>query len=244
MNGGSRDFQDAAARARRILHGRRQGRRLRQGQKAVLAAGLESLAVALPEAGRADPAGWFGRRYRAWWLEVGFGGGEHLAWQAARHPDVGLLGAEPFVNGVVSLLGHVGRAGLANVRIHPDDARDLIDALPDATIARAFVLHPDPWPKARHHKRRFVAADNLDRLARVMADGAELRLATDDLDYLDWMLEHTLAHPGFRWLARGPEDWRVRPVDWPPTRYEEKAVAAGRRAWYLRFERRARPSAG
>ncbi|MGE0724574.1 MAG: tRNA (guanosine(46)-N(7))-methyltransferase TrmB [Alphaproteobacteria bacterium] len=207
----------------------------------MLTDGLERVAIALPEAGaRVDPAAWFGRPYGAWWLEVGFGGGEHLAWQAARHPDVGIMGAEPFVNGVVSLLGHLRRDAIANVRIHGDDARDLIDALPDAVLARAFVLFPDPWPKTRHHKRRFVGGANLDRLARTLADGAELRIATDDPPYLEWILFHALAHPAFRWLADGPQDWRERPDDWPPTRYEEKAAADGRRSWYLRFQRRPR----
>ena len=226
---------------RRILYGRRQGRRLRAGQKALLTGGLERFSVRLPSPGeRVDPATWFGRSYAEWWLEVGFGGGEHLAWQAEHHPDIGILGAEPFVNGVVSLLGHVRRAGIENVRIHDDDARDLIDALPDASLRRAFVLFPDPWPKTRHHKRRFIGPANLDRLARAMADGAELRIGTDDLLYLDWILFHTLAHPAFRWIARRPEDWRERPADWPATRYEEKAAADGRRSWYLRFERVAR----
>ncbi|MGE0714020.1 MAG: tRNA (guanosine(46)-N(7))-methyltransferase TrmB [Alphaproteobacteria bacterium] len=223
---------------RRILYGRRQGRRLRAGQKDRLDSGLAAYAMELPPPGeRVDPARWFGRGFADWWLEVGFGGGEHLAWQATHHPDVGILGAEPFVNGVVSLLGHLGAGAMGNVRIHPDDARDLIDALPDGVVGRAFVLFPDPWPKARHNKRRFVSTANLDRLARVMRDGAELRLATDDLDYLDWMLEHATAHPDFRWLARGPDDWRIRPADWPPTRYEGKAIRAGRRGWYLRFAR-------
>src|SRR5690606_18587460 len=146
-------------------------------------------------------------------------------------------------NGVVGLLGHLRQERLENVRIFPDDARTLIDALPDASISRAFVLHPDPWPKARHHKRRFVAPPNLDRLARGMADGAELRLATDDLDYLDWMLEHSLANPHFRWQATGPAAWRDRPSDWPVTRYEEKAVKEGRRSWRLAFRRLPRGAA-
>lgn len=230
---------------RRILYGRRQGRRLRTGQRELLSEGLETIAIPRPAEGeRIDPAGLFARPCAAYWLEVGFGGGEHLAWQAARNPDVGLIGAEPFINGVVSLLGHVRRERLDNVRVLADDARALIDALPNSSIARAFVLHPDPWPKARHHKRRFVAAENLERLARVMVDGGELRLATDDLDYLDWMLEHSLASPHFQWLASGPDAWRDRPADWPVTRYEDKAVKEGRRSWRLAFRRRSRATAG
>ncbi|BBK40306.1 tRNA (guanine-N(7)-)-methyltransferase [Allostella vacuolata] len=227
---------------RRILYGRRQGRRLRAGQQDVLAEGLETLGIDRPGPGsRVDPAGLFPPACSAFWLEVGFGAGEHLAWQAARHPDVGMLGAEPFVNGVVRLLAQVRRDGLRNVRVLPDDARALIDALPDASIERAFVLHPDPWPKVRHHKRRFVATENLDRLARVLVDGGLLRLATDDLDYLDWMLEHALSHPHFQWQASGPEAWRDRPEDWPVTRYEEKAVREGRRSWRIQLRRVPRP---
>ncbi|ROP84349.1 tRNA (guanine-N7-)-methyltransferase [Stella humosa] len=230
---------------RRILYGRRQGRRLRTGQQALLADELGRIGMERPADGqRIDPATLFPAGCRSCWLEVGFGGGEHLAWQAAHHRDVGILGAEPFINGVVSLLAHVRREGLDNVRVLPDDARALIDALPDAAIARAFVLHPDPWPKARHHKRRFVARWNLDRLARVMADGAELRLATDDVDYLEWMLEHALDHPHFEWQAKGPEAWRERAEDWPVTRYEEKAVKEGRRSWRILLRRRQRPVEG
>lgn len=229
---------------RRILYGRRQGRRLRTGQQAVLADGLARFGLARPEEGdRLDPAALFPAECTRYWLEVGCGGGEHLAWQAARNPAVGMLGAEPFMNGVASLLGQVERDGLANVRVLPDDARPLIDALPDATIDRAFVLHPDPWPKVRHHKRRFVQRVNLDRLARVLVDGAELRLATDDLDYLEWMLEHSLDHPHFEWQARGPEAWRDRPADWPVTRYEEKAVREGRRSWRILLRRKMRAPA-
>lgn len=230
---------------RRILYGRRQGRRLRAGQQATLAAGLARFGLARPEEGdRIDPRTLFPPTCRSVWLEVGCGGGEHLAWQAVRHPEVGMLAAEPFVNGVASLLAQVEREGLVNVRVLPDDARPLIDALPDAAIARAFVLHPDPWPKVRHHKRRFVQRANLDRLARVLEDGAELRIATDDLDYLDWMLEHCLDHPQFEWQARGPEAWRDRPDDWPVTRYEEKAVREGRRSWRILLVRRPRSPSG
>ncbi len=177
-------------------------------------------------------------------VEIGFGGGEHLAWQAAQNPTVGLIGCEPFVNGVVSALGHIEGDGLDNVRIWPEPAAPLLDALPDACIQRAFVLFPDPWPKARHQKRRFVQRSNLDRLARLMVDGGELRLATDDPDYRRWMLAETLDHGAFAWLARRPADWRERPADWPQTRYEAKARAAGRPPVFLRLARRQRAGQG
>ncbi len=171
------------------------------------------------------------------WLEIGFGAGEHIAWQAARNPGVLLVGCEVYRNGIAACLGRVERDRLANIRIWPGDARDLIDQLPDASVDRAFLLFPDPWPKARHAERRFVAPANLDSLARVLKLGAELRFATDDLVYLRWTLERLPVHPAFRWQAEGPADWRRRPADWPPTRYEQKAIAEGRKPAYLRFRR-------
>jgi tRNA (guanine-N7-)-methyltransferase len=222
----------------RLIHtfGRRRGRRLRTGQQALLSDLLPRIAVTAPPAA---PAALFMPPPREVWLEIGFGGGEHLAAQAAANPAIGLIGCEPFVNGVVALLAQVKAQALANVRIWQGDARALLAGLPPAAIGRAFILFPDPWPKVRHHKRRLITAAFLDALARVLAPGAELRLATDDRDYLAWMLERLTVHPGFAWCARGPEDWRRRPADWPATRYEAKALAAGRRPAYLRFVRRA-----
>ncbi len=171
------------------------------------------------------------------WLEIGFGGGEHLAWQAEANPDVGIIGCEPFINGVASLLKQIDDRGLDNIRIHANDARDLLETLPDACLDRVFILFPDPWPKARHHRRRIVAPATLEQLARIMRPGTELRLATDHADYGRWMLRHLIRHPAFRWRARRPADWRQRPEDWPATRYEAKAIAAGRACLYLSFER-------
>jgi tRNA (guanine-N7-)-methyltransferase len=172
------------------------------------------------------------------WLEIGFGAGEHLAWQAAQNPGVTLVGCEVYRNGIAACLSRVERDRLANIRIWPDDARDFIERMADGSVDRAFLLFPDPWPKARHAERRFVAPANLDSLARILKPGAELRLATDDLVYLRWTLERLPVHPAFRWQASGPSDWRERPADWPPTRYEQKAVAEGRKPAYLRFRRR------
>lgn len=223
----------------RVLYGRRRGRRLRPGQRSLKEVLLPRLAIRLPPPGEAfDPARLFEEEVEDLWLEVGFGGGEHLAAQAAAHPAIGFLGCEVFENGVVKLLAEVERRGLRNVRILVDDARLLIRALPDRCLGRVFILFPDPWPKVRHHKRRFVSSEMLTELARVMKKGAELRLATDDVDYLRWMLERAPVHPDFQWLAEGPRDWRERPVDWPPTRYEQKAIAAGRTPTFLRFRRR------
>jgi tRNA (guanine-N7-)-methyltransferase len=193
-----------------------------------------------PGGGLIDLGDLFAAPVAAVWLELGFGGGEHLAALAALHPDIGMLGAEPFENGVATLLSAIEAQGLHNIRLFLDDGRLLLAALAERAIARAFILFPDPWPKERHKKRRLVAPATLDALARVMADGAELRLATDDMDYARAMLAHATAHPGFRWLARSAGDWRERSADWPATRYEQKALAAGRKPIYLRFERRAR----
>jgi tRNA (guanine-N7-)-methyltransferase len=222
--------------AERLIHtyGRRRGRRLRTSQRTLLESLLPTLAI---EAGESalDPRSLFAADTKEIWLEIGFGGGEHLAAQAAAHPEVGFIGCEPFVNGVVSLLGHLKSRDLRNVRIWSHDARDLIARLPSGSIARAFILFPDPWPKARHHKRRLIAAPFLDALARVLAHGAELRVATDDADYLEWILERLPSHPAFRPQDRA--DWHARPADWPPTRYEQKAIAAGRKPTYLRLVR-------
>ena len=177
---------------------------------------------------------------RAVWLEIGFGGGEHMAAQAARHPDVLMLGAEPFQNGVASALRHIDEQALGNVRIQDGDARELISRLPDAAVERVFILFPDPWPKTRHHKRRFVSPENLEQLARVLKDGVEFRFGTDHMDYCRWTLAHLMDHPDFEWTAEGPGDWRRRPADWPPTRYESKAAEKGLKSAYLTFRRRKR----
>ena len=221
----------------RLIHsfGRRRGRKLRAGRAALLDTLLPALRVALPPGDPAvDPASFFATPPRELWLEIGFGGGEHLAWQAAANPDLGLIGCEPYENGIVALLGHVRDGGLGNVRIWPDDARPLLERLAPGSIARAFVLFPDPWPKARHHKRRLIQAPFLDLLAAALRPGAELRIATDHAAYLDWILERAPSHPGFV-LARRMD---ARPDDWPQTRYEAWSVSEGRRPAYLRFVRR------
>jgi len=220
------------------FYGRRRGRPLRDGRQQLRDDLLPQLAIGLPDVGLVDPRGLFAPRLRQIWLEIGFGGGEHLAAQAEAHPEIGFIGCEVFENGVARLLSDVARRRLRNVRLWPDDARLLLERLPPATIDRVFILFPDPWPKLRHHKRRLVARPTLDRLAEIMAAGTELRLATDDPSYLAWMLEHVTSHPEFVWLARRPADWRERPADWPATRYEQKARAAGRMPTFLRFRRR------
>ena len=158
------------------------------------------------------------------WLEIGFGGGEHMAEQAARRPDVLVLGAEPFLNGAASALRHIDERGLANVRLHVGDARDLAARLPDASVARVFILFPDPWPKARHHKRRLVQPEFAGELARVLKPGGRLRFATDWANYADEALLTLRAEPRLAWTARAADDWRTPPADHVTTRYEEKRL--------------------
>lgn len=235
------DAADQPVGRRMLTHGRRRGRPLRRGLKALFETTLPRVQLVLPApGGQIDPSSLFEQPLDGLWLEIGFGGGEHMAWQAGCNPRIGLLGAEVFVNGVASLLREVQAAELDNLRIHLGDARDLLLALPEGAISRAFVLFPDPWPKQRHHKRRLLQGETLDQLARVLADGAELRVATDHPDYLDWILARLTAHRAFLWSARGPADWRTRPPDWPATRYEGKALEQGRRSVFLRFHRQPR----
>ena len=158
------------------------------------------------------------------WLEIGFGGGEHLAEQAARRPDVLFLAAEPFLNGVASALRHIDARRLENVRVHAGDARDLLTALPEASLDRVFILFPDPWPKARHHKRRLIQAEAVADLARVLKSGGALRFATDWKDYAAWTLERVLRSGLFAWRAEQADDWRLAPADHVTTRYEVKGL--------------------
>lgn len=243
MNSKLNDAEDAATGDLPLItfYGRRKGHPLRILAQRLVDELLPKIEVELPPEGeRLDPLVVFSRSTREVWLEIGFGRGEHLAWQAAHNPTVGIIGCEPFINGVAGLLQKVDEEGLENVRIFHNDARLLLDALPDASISRLFLLFPDPWPKTRHHKRRFVSPENLEQLARVLKDGVEFRFGTDHMDYCRWTLAHLMDHPDFEWTAEGPEDWRRRPADWPPTRYESKAAEKGLKSAYLTFRRRKR----
>jgi tRNA (guanine-N7-)-methyltransferase len=171
------------------------------------------------------------------WLEIGFGGGEHLVWQATHHPHTRFVGCEPFEDGVVKVLDAIESRDITNIRLWPDDARPLLRALPAASIGRVFILFPDPWPKARHQKRRLVSPETIEELARVMRPRAELRIGTDIGSYAAAILQAVQGHRAFIWACESPSDWRLRPEDWPGTRYEAKALAAGRRCYYFRFRR-------
>jgi tRNA (guanine-N7-)-methyltransferase len=220
------------------LYGRRKGPKLSAHQASLVQSLLPRLKLDLRK--HADPAGYFGADVDDVWLEIGFGAGEHLIWQAEHHPNIGIIGAEPYESGVAKLLSKLNsletaKGLLARIRAYTGDARDVIDVFPNASLGRVFLLFPDPWPKKRHHKRRFIQMETLNALARVMKAGAELRFASDDTDYVSWMLERVLAHGAFVWTATRAEDWLKRPEDWPPTRYEQKALHG--EPTFLRFAR-------
>jgi tRNA (guanine-N7-)-methyltransferase len=224
---------------RRNFYGRVHGKTLRPAQKVYLAEDLGRLS--LPGVTREDNPDRAPLDLSALpgqgpvWLEIGFGGGEHLVHMAARHPDIRLIGCEPFVNGIAMLLGKIRSAGVSNLALHPGDVRDLFDVLPDACLSKVFLNYPDPWPKARHHRRRFVTPGYLLPLARVTAPGAEFRVATDIPDYVRQTLEEVPA-AGFDLIRQGGpgEAWE----DWLSTRYEQKALREGRQPHYLTFRRR------
>jgi len=171
-------------------------------------------------------------------LEIGFGSGEHLLWQAERNPDTGFIGCEPFVNGMGSLLGAIEDRAVETIRVHDGDARDVLAWLSDSSVSRIFILFPDPWPKKRQQKRRFISDETASALARVLRPGGELRFASDDADYTAHALFHINKDGAFVWRAERASDWTTRAPDWPETRYERKALAEGRKPVYLRFERR------
>lgn len=201
-------------------YGRLKSRPIKPRQAALVDTLLPKLR---PPAGPFDPRALMAGASEVW-LEIGFGGGEHMAAQAARRSDVLILGAEPFQNGVASAVRHVEEQALANVRIHDGDARELMARLPDGCLDRAFILFPDPWPKGRHKKRRFIQPDTVAELARLLKPGARLRFASDWADYVDWSLLRIAGNPAFRWTAEAASDWRLPPADHVTTRYEEKRL--------------------
>ncbi|MBI1173302.1 tRNA (guanosine(46)-N7)-methyltransferase TrmB [bacterium] len=221
---------------RRNFYGRIRGKTLRASQKDYLAEDLEAMTLqgvsreVNPARSPVPLEPWRGGR--PLWLEIGFGGGEHMVHMAQTYPDVALLGAEPFVNGIAMLLGKIRKAGVGNLRLHPGDVRDLFEVLEPVSVAKAFLNYPDPWPKARHHRRRFVTPDYLAALARVMQPGAEFRVTTDIPDYVRQTLEE-VPKAGFDLAGQGSVAW----PDWYSTRYEQKALREGRAPHYLTFRR-------
>ncbi len=218
----------------RRLYGRAQGHALRPRAATLVAELLPGIAIAA--AGPLSARTLFGDD-RPLALEIGFGKGEHLAFQAARRPDMGFLGAEPYLNGVAGLLADIDRHRLSNVRIHQGDAIDVLERLPDASLETVWLLHPDPWPKARHEKRRFVNPGPLGLVAARLKPGGELRIATDHVGYLRHTLATMQKFPDFAWLAETPDDWERVPDDWPDTRFAGKARAIGHEVWRLIYRR-------
>lgn len=233
-----------SAPAHRQLYGRRRSHKLRGGQAHLLETLARDLAVPAPSdlsPGRLRPAELFDD-VDAVWLEIGFGGGEHLCAMAQAHPRVGMIGCEHYVDGVAKLVATVAREDIGNVRLHAHDARDVMDALEDGSLSRIFLLYPDPWPKKRHHKRRFIQDDTLDVAARLLRPWGELRIASDIEDYIRHCLGVLAARRrrgqrDFEWTARGPDDWLTPWAGWPSTRYEAKALREHRRPQYLVFRR-------
>jgi tRNA (guanine-N7-)-methyltransferase len=219
-----------------FLYGRSKGHALRSNHQRLMAELLPRVATPDPHERPIDLATLFPQA-EDFALEIGFGGGEHLAWQAAQNPKAGFIGAEPFLNGVAKLLQKIEDDGLSNIRVHRGDARPLIEALPSGRFSRIFVLHPDPWPKKRHYKRRMISPWFFREAARLLKPGGALRVASDIEDYVRWTLMHAQNAPWFEWTATRAADWKERPADWPQTRYEAKALREGRAPTYLEFRR-------
>jgi tRNA (guanine-N7-)-methyltransferase len=224
----------------RNFYGRFRGKTMRSSQQGYLDEDLAALSPGLvdwdvnPDRNQIDLKALFGDKDI--WLEIGFGGGEHMVHMAATYPDIGFIGCEPYMNGVAMLLGKIRKAGVTNLAVHPGDVRHMFDVLPEGSISKVFLNYPDPWPKTRHHRRRFVTQEHLVPLHRVMKPGAELRVATDIKDYVRQTMEE-VPKAGFSWTAERPDDWRVAWDDWHSTRYEQKAIREDRTPHYMTFRR-------
>jgi tRNA (guanine-N7-)-methyltransferase len=230
---------ERAASPGRAFFGRRKGHRLRPHQTDLMATLLPRLALALDRTAPHDLAQLFSRPVDAVRLEIGFGGGENLIAEAAAHPGLGFIGCEPFVNGMAKILALIEAQAIDNVRLYAGDAIDLLAWLPGASIVGVDLLYPDPWPKRRHWKRRFVQARTVAMLARALRPGGVFRFATDIPDYAAWTLAYLTHAPDFTWTAERADDWRKPWAGFRGTRYEAKAKREGRPPCYLEFRRRA-----
>jgi tRNA (guanine-N7-)-methyltransferase len=216
------------------LYGRQSGHKLRQGQQDLVDSLLPAISV--PEEGPVTAKELFGYD-KPLHFEIGFGSGEHMAYRADLLPDHGYIGCEPFLNGVVGALGHVRDIGLTNVRLHMGNALDVLARIPDGALSFVYLLHPDPWPKARHAKRRMMNEGPIDMIATKLRPGGEFRFSTDHPIYLRWALMQMKDRTDFEWLCNEPKDFLTRPGGWPETRYEAKARRQGHEVWYFRYRR-------
>ena len=216
------------------LYGRQSGHRLRAGQQDLVDTLLPAISV--PEDGPVTAERLFGYD-RPLHFEIGFGAGEHMAYRADMLPDHGFIGCEPFLNGVVGALVHVKEQHLPNIRLHMGNALDVLARIPDGALSFVYLLHPDPWPKARHAKRRMMNKGPIDMISAKLKPGGEFRFGTDHPIYLRWALMQMNGRTDFKWLADKPQDFLTRPGGWPETRYETKARAKGHEVWYFRYRR-------
>lgn len=231
------EAEDRGAAPGKAFFGRRKGKALRPRQAKNLSEVLPRLAVDLQAPPPGDLGQLFDRPVSRLRLEIGFGGGEHLIHRAVESADTGFIGVEPFVNSMAKLLGAIEDSGVDNIRLHDDDAVEVLDWLPENSIDQIDLLYPDPWPKRKHWKRRFVSQDNLARFHRVLKPGGVFCFASDIDTYVNWTLLHCRRHGGFEWTARSAEDWLAPYPNWPSTRYEAKARREGRQSAYLTFRR-------
>jgi len=225
------------SRATEAFFGRRKGKPLRDQQADALNTLLPVLRVDLKNEAPSDLTALYPSQVTRLRLEIGFGGGEHLAHRALENPTTGFIGVEPFVNSMAKFLTGVEEKGITNVRLHDDDATELLDWLPDASLDQIDLLYPDPWPKKKHWKRRFVSKVNLDRFHRVLKPFGLFCFASDIDTYVNWTLTHCRDHGGFEWMANNASDWLTPYAGWPSTRYEAKARREGRSSAYLTFQR-------
>lgn len=221
----------------RAFFGRRKGHKLRPHQARLIETLLPRLAIDLSCAPPADLRTLFPVPVAAVAIEIGFGGGELMIAAAAARPDIGIVGVEPFINGMAKALAAIESANIKNIRLHFDDAAALIEWLPDASLIRVDLIHPDPWPKRRHWKRRFVQDDMVARLARILRPGGQFRFVTDVADYAAWTLQRLLRSRQFEWTARCADDWRKPWPEFTPTRYHAKAAREDRISCFLIFRR-------
>ncbi len=228
-------YKDGDPTTIRQLYGRRQGHALRDQQVELVEKLLPQIAV--PTEGPVTAAALFDGD-RPLHFEIGFGAGEHLASRADMLPDHGFIGCEPYLNGVVGALQHVRDQHLGNVRLHMGNALDVLERIPDGSLSFVYLLHPDPWPKARHAKRRFMNHGPVDLIAAKLKPGGEFRFGTDHPVYLEWAMMIMSQRDEFEWLCQSPQDWTVRPGGWPETRYEAKARRQDHDVWYFRYRRK------